>query len=64
VALVAERALIDILIGAAGHGPGARLEAVLFEEARLAIRNAQDATAALMREQIIPDPPAAEPREA
>lgn len=36
----------------------ARSEAVLYEEARLAIRNARDATAALMREQIIPDPPA------
>lgn len=36
----------------------ARSEAVLFEEARLAMRNARDATATLMREQIIPDPPA------
>lgn len=35
-----------------------RSAAVLFEEARLAIRNARDATTALMREQIIPDPPA------
>jgi malate dehydrogenase (oxaloacetate-decarboxylating) len=35
-----------------------RSEAVLFEEARLAIRNARDATTVLMREQIIPDPPA------
>ena len=40
-----------------------RSEAVLYEEARLAIRNARDATAALMREQIIPDPPAKETRE-
>ena len=41
----------------------ARLErsaSVLFEEARLAIRSARDATAALMREQIIADPPSAE----
>jgi len=37
-----------------------RSERVLYEEARLAIRNARDATAALMREQIIPDPPAKE----
>lgn len=35
-----------------------RSEAVLYEEARLAIGNARDATAVLMREQIIPDPPA------
>jgi malate dehydrogenase (oxaloacetate-decarboxylating) len=41
----------------------ARSESVLYEEARLAIRNAQDATAALMREQIIPDPPPEEPRQ-
>jgi hypothetical protein len=41
----------------------ARSESVLYEEARLAIRNAQDATAALMREQIIPDPPPREPRD-
>ena len=39
-----------------------RSEALLYEEARLAIRNARDATAALMREQIIPDPPAKESR--
>jgi malate dehydrogenase (oxaloacetate-decarboxylating) len=37
-----------------------RSAAVLYEEARLAIRNARDATSALMREQIIPDPPAKE----
>jgi malate dehydrogenase (oxaloacetate-decarboxylating) len=37
-----------------------RSETVLYEEARLAIRNARDATAVLMREQIIPDPPAKE----
>jgi malate dehydrogenase (oxaloacetate-decarboxylating) len=35
-----------------------RSEAVLYEEARLAIGNARDATTVLMREQIIPDPPA------
>jgi malate dehydrogenase (oxaloacetate-decarboxylating) len=34
-----------------------RSETVLYEEARLSIANARDATAALMREQIIPDPP-------
>jgi len=34
-----------------------RSEAVLYEEARFAIGNARDATAVLMREQIIPDPP-------
>ena len=39
-----------------------RSETLLYEEARLAIRNARDATAALMREQIIPDPPAKESR--
>ncbi len=37
-----------------------RSESVLYEEALLAIRNARDATAALMREHIIPDPPAQE----
>ncbi len=37
-----------------------RSETLLYEEARLAIHNARDATAALMREQIIPDPPAKE----
>ena len=45
----------------------ARLERsaiVLYEEARLAIGNARDATTALMREQIIPDPPAKESRKA
>ncbi len=35
-----------------------RSETVLYEEARLAIGNARDATAALMAEQIIPAPPA------
>ena len=40
-----------------------RSESVLYEEARLAIGNARDATTALMREQIIPDPPAKESRE-
>jgi malate dehydrogenase (oxaloacetate-decarboxylating) len=40
-----------------------RSEAVLYEEARLAIRNARDATSVLMREQIIPDPPAKESRD-
>ncbi|NCF80248.1 MAG: malate dehydrogenase [Proteobacteria bacterium] len=37
-----------------------RSENVLYEEARLAIGNARDATTALMREHIIPDPPAKE----
>jgi malate dehydrogenase (oxaloacetate-decarboxylating) len=37
-----------------------RSQAVLYEEAQLAMRNARDATAVLMREQIIPDPPAKE----
>jgi malate dehydrogenase (oxaloacetate-decarboxylating) len=40
-----------------------RSESVLYEEARLVIGNARDATTALMREQIIPDPPAKESRE-
>jgi len=39
-----------------------RSEAVLYEEACLAMRNARDATAALMREQIIPDAPPKEVR--
>lgn len=38
-----------------------RSKAVLYEEARLAIGNARDATSALMREQLIPDPPDTEP---
>ena len=48
-------------VGAAAQASGlaqiSRTEAVLYEEARLSIGNARDATAALMREQIIPDPP-------
>ncbi len=54
-------------VGRAAHQQGLarieRSEAVLYEEARFAIRNARDATAALMREQIIPDPPAGESRD-
>lgn len=48
-------------VGMAAQAEGvARLvrdETVLYEEARLAMDNARDATSALMREQIIPDPP-------
>ncbi len=54
-------------VGRAAHQQGLarieRSEAVLYEEARFAIRNARDATAALMREQIIPDPPAGKSRD-
>ncbi len=54
-------------VGRAAHQQGLarieRSEAVLYEEACFAIRNARDATAALMREQIIPDPPAGESRD-
>ncbi len=54
-------------VGRAAHQQGLarieRSEAVLYEEACFAIRNARDATAALMREQIIPDPPAGKSRD-
>jgi len=49
-------AAVGIKAQAQGIAGLARSEAVLYEEARLAIGNARDATAVLMREQIIPDP--------
>jgi malate dehydrogenase (oxaloacetate-decarboxylating) len=51
-------AAVGIKAQAQGIARLRRSEAVLYEEARFAIGNARDATAVLMREQIIPEPPA------
>lgn len=50
-------AAVGIKAQAQGIARLTRSATVLYEEARLAIENARDATAVLMREQIIPDPP-------
>jgi len=57
-------AAVGVKAQAQGIAGLTRSESVLYEEARLAIENARDATTVLMREQIIPDPPAKTSRDA